>query len=68
MLVLVTASLSADQWPRFRGPDAAGVADGQALPVRWNVADGTNVRWKARLPGLGISATRGRGTSREAVL
>jgi outer membrane protein assembly factor BamB len=32
------------------------VADGQALPVEWNVRTGKNVRWKAAIPGLGHSS------------
>lgn len=42
-------------WPSFRGPDGTGVADGQQPPVTWNVKDGTNVRWKTPIPGLGHS-------------
>jgi outer membrane protein assembly factor BamB len=39
-------------WPSFRGPGAAGVADGQHPPTSWNVKNGTNIRWKADVPGL----------------
>ena len=42
-------------WPSFRGPDGTGVADGQQPPVTWNDKDGTNVRWKTSIPGLGHS-------------
>lgn len=42
-------------WPSFRGPDATGVADGQQPPVAWDVKDGSNVRWKTAIPGLGHS-------------
>lgn len=44
---------SANDWPQFRGPNAAGVADGQNLPDSWDVAAGTNIRWKTAIPGLG---------------
>jgi len=40
-------------WPQFRGAGAAGLADGQHLPIHWNVDTGQNVRWKAPIPGLG---------------
>ncbi len=40
-------------WPSFRGPGAAGVADGQFPPVTWSA--NTNVRWKTPIPGLGHS-------------
>lgn len=43
-------------WPQFRGPDAAGVADGQQLPDAWDATTGTNLRWKAAIPGLAHSS------------
>jgi len=43
-------------WPRFRGPNAAGVADGQALPDSWNAGRGTNVQWKVAIAGLAHSS------------
>jgi outer membrane protein assembly factor BamB/ankyrin repeat protein len=42
-------------WPQFRGPAAAGVADGQNPPTTWDAAEGINVRWKTPIPGLGHS-------------
>jgi len=55
--VLVTASLagaeSADDWPRWRGPQDNGCAAGGAYPVKWDA--NTNVLWKAPLPGVGCS-------------
>src|SRR5437016_2413739 len=41
-------------WPRWRGPNADGVADGRALPVRWSKTE--NVLWSATLPGWGTSS------------
>ena len=43
-------------WPSFRGPEAAGVADGQKLPDRWNGETGENILWKTPIPGLGHSS------------
>jgi outer membrane protein assembly factor BamB len=43
-------------WPQFRGIAATGVAEGFSLPATWNTADGTNVRWKTPIPGLGLSS------------
>ncbi len=40
-------------WPQFRGPGGTGVADEAGLPVRWSATE--NVRWKAPLPGQGVS-------------
>jgi outer membrane protein assembly factor BamB len=42
-------------WPQFRGPNASGVADGHRLPTRWNAADGTHIKWKTPILGLGHS-------------
>ena len=43
-------------WPSFRGPNASGIADGQAPPIHWNVATQQNVAWKMPIPGLGHSS------------
>ncbi|MGB7323495.1 MAG: serine/threonine protein kinase, partial [Rubripirellula sp.] len=43
-----------NHWPRFRGPNAAGVApDHDDLPITWSTTD--NVKWVADVPGLGWS-------------
>lgn len=43
-------------WPTFRGRHAAGVAEGQGLPLEWDGAKGTNIAWKSRIPGLAHSS------------
>lgn len=43
-------------WPQFRGPSACGIADGKPTPLEWNVQDGTRIRWKTPIPGLGYSS------------
>ena len=43
-------------WPQFRGIDAAGIAEGFSLPTTWNAVDGTNIVWKTKVPGLGLSS------------
>jgi outer membrane protein assembly factor BamB len=43
-------------WPQFRGPAASGIGDGQGAPAVWEVAKGTNVRFKTKLPGLALSS------------
>src|SRR5687767_4326934 len=48
LLILVVQPITAqrgDRWPSFRGPSASGVGDDVRLPERWNVKDGSNVRW-----------------------
>ena len=41
-------------WPRFRGPDGGGVADGSTLPQNWSTT--TNVAWSIDVPGRGWSS------------
>jgi hypothetical protein len=48
-----SATRNAD-WPRWRGPNADGVADGQNLPTQWSQTE--NVRWSVKLPGWGTSS------------
>jgi outer membrane protein assembly factor BamB len=56
-LVLLGAGDAAGQnWPSFRGPHAAGVADGQNLPPEWNAGKGRNIRWQTAVPGLAHSS------------
>ena len=43
-------------WPSFRGRNAAGIAQGHATPVTWNLNDGTNILWKEPVPGLAHSS------------
>ncbi|HZK82832.1 MAG TPA: PQQ-binding-like beta-propeller repeat protein [Humisphaera sp.] len=45
---------SKTDWPRWRGPNADGVADGHNLPVRWSQTE--NVHWSVKLPGWGTSS------------
>jgi outer membrane protein assembly factor BamB len=49
-----TAAGQENHWPRFRGPDATGVApDHPGLPITWSTTE--NVKWVADVPGLGWS-------------
>ncbi len=52
----LVAPAEGQHWPSFRGPFAGGVADGQDLPVSWDVESGENVRWKTPIPGMGHSS------------
>jgi outer membrane protein assembly factor BamB len=49
-------SVSAQNWPSFRGPEASGVAEGFPTVMTWNVATSQNVLWKAPIPGLAVSS------------
>jgi outer membrane protein assembly factor BamB len=42
------------EWPQFRGPAAAGIADQSVLPERWSKTE--NVAWSVDVPGRGWSS------------
>ena len=44
----------AADWPRFRGPNGAGIASDAKPPTTWS--DTQNVKWKTALPGPGASS------------
>lgn len=56
LTLLLTANLSAANWPQFRGPQASGLDTNSQAPVQWDVEKGENIRWQASVPGLGHSA------------
>lgn len=43
---------ASSHWRQWRGPQANGVAPGADPPVTWS--EGSNVRWKVKLPGGGM--------------
>jgi outer membrane protein assembly factor BamB len=53
---LPKAPPSTGSWPSFRGLQAAGVANGQRLPERWDASSGEGILWRAPLPGLAHSS------------
>jgi outer membrane protein assembly factor BamB len=55
-LCLVSSSARAQNWPQFRGPGAAGVAEGRVAPVKWDASKSEGVRWKTPIPGLSHSS------------
>lgn len=50
----VTLTLSAADWPQFRGPAGAGVSAETRLPTEWGKDSG--IKWKAALPARGVSS------------
>jgi outer membrane protein assembly factor BamB len=52
----ITVAAPPGNWPSFRGPQAAGVADGMQLPDRWDGAHGDSITWKRLIPGLAHSS------------
>jgi outer membrane protein assembly factor BamB len=52
-LSIATPAIGGD-WPRFRGPNGAGVStDEKAPPTEWS--ETKNLKWKFELPGPGLS-------------
>lgn len=60
LALITTASVqkkpAAGNWPSFRGDHAAGVADGENLPDRWDAEAGRGIKWKTHIPGLAHSS------------
>lgn len=52
ILLTFTLTVAAQNWPSFRGPEAAGIADGQHLPAVWDSHKPAGVLWKTPVPGL----------------
>jgi outer membrane protein assembly factor BamB len=50
---LFAAAAAAEDATQFRGPLGAGVSQEKNLPIQWS--DKENIRWKAPLPGRGLS-------------
>ena len=46
-------TLSAADWPHWRGPNGTGATTESGLPVKWSAKE--NVAWKAPIAGLGVS-------------
>ncbi len=46
--------LSAEDWPRFRGPRGDGTSADTGVPTQWS--DSQNLKWKLKLPGAGFSS------------
>jgi outer membrane protein assembly factor BamB len=53
LLLALGGFLHAGDWPRFRGPNGAGIAADKDVPVKWNE---DNVLWKTAIPGIGHSS------------
>ena len=53
VLFFTSASACAGDWPRFRGPNGAGISDDKNIPATW---DEKNIAWKVELPGKGHSS------------
>lgn len=54
LLLLLSVSVLAQDWPEFRGPGGQGHSTERNLPLVWS--ETKNVKWKAALPGKGWSS------------
>ena len=59
--LLLTSSLYCQivperQWPQYRGYMSSGVLDNANLPETFDAGKMTNIRWKIKVPGLGLSS------------
>ena len=52
--VVSGGTLSAADWPQWRGPRGTGASDEKNLPVRWSASE--NVAWKVAIGGVGVSS------------
>ena len=55
VFALAASPALAQNWPSFRGLNAAGVGNGSP-PVTWDVTAKKNVAWKTAIPGLAHSS------------
>jgi len=53
-ILAISTQVKADDWGGFRGPQGNPVTSTQ-LPLEWDVEKGTNIGWKSKLPGRGVS-------------
>lgn len=44
------------QWPGYRGYMLSGVLDNAHIPESFDIDKGQNIKWKVKIPGLGISS------------
>ncbi|HEU4926540.1 MAG TPA: PQQ-binding-like beta-propeller repeat protein [Vicinamibacterales bacterium] len=47
--VATAATLSAENWPQWRGPAKNGVSTERGLPLKWSTTE--NITWKLAMPG-----------------
>src|SRR5215213_11221877 len=52
LVLLSSITTNAQNWPSFRGPNAAGVIEGTHPPITWDVEKSQNVLWERVIPGL----------------
>jgi outer membrane protein assembly factor BamB len=53
-LLLLPATLLAEDWPNWRGPSGLGISGEKNLPLTWSANE--NIKWKVELPEGGNSS------------
>jgi outer membrane protein assembly factor BamB len=56
-LVISPAGYAAEdshEWRSFRGPHSSGYQPDAQVPTEWDVDSGTNIEWRAEVPGRGV--------------
>ena len=54
LVICAAASLTAGDWPGWRGPGGRGVSSETGLALQWDAE--SNVAWKTAIPGRGHSS------------
>jgi outer membrane protein assembly factor BamB len=54
LMAVLTFPLSAENWPRFRGPTGQGHSTERKLPLNWSAE--SNIVWQTEIPGIGWSS------------
>ncbi len=54
--LLMTHTLSAEDWPQFRGPTSCGLSRETNLPTTWGGPENVNVLWTADRIGDGVAS------------
>lgn len=52
--IALSSSLTAADWPRFRGPKGDGISSDAKVPLQWS--DKKNLKWRLEMPGKGFSS------------
>lgn len=53
LVLTITCTVHADNWPQWRGANHDGISTATNVPVKWTATE--NVAWKLPMPGMGGS-------------
>ena len=56
LLAPCSSSVTAENWPGWRGLQGDGTSNETDVPIRWNGKTGKNIAWKTTIPGAGHSS------------